>query len=261
MTLLMTLFNVRLGWWLPNPGKPGNRVHRKSSPGNSLGALLSEAVGNTNDEYKWVYLSDGGHFENLGLYDVVMRRVGTIIVIDASADPHYEMGDLGNAFRKIYVDFGIPILIRDRCGPPIFNSANREEVRHCTIYDIQYACVHGSDTPNGTLVYIKACLCSKLSEDVKHYAGEHPAFPHEPTFNQFFKESQFESYRRLGAHSVEHILSEDPRTLYPREISLSDFVSLAEQHATRQEHKEANDKWSAVPGGSFARADRARIGD
>jgi hypothetical protein len=64
--LLMTLFNVRLGWWLGNPGAPGDKTWRRSGPGYSVGPLFSEAVGNTTDHYKYVNLSDGGHFENLG---------------------------------------------------------------------------------------------------------------------------------------------------------------------------------------------------
>src|SRR5205823_13937892 len=71
---LMTLLNVRLGWWLGNPGAPGAKTWRRSGPGYSVGPLFSEAIGNTTDHYKYVNLSDGGHFENLGLYEMVLRR-------------------------------------------------------------------------------------------------------------------------------------------------------------------------------------------
>ena len=58
---------------------------------------------------RYVYLSDGGHFENLGLYEMVRRRCRLIVVIDAGCDPDFAFEDLGNAVRKIYIDLGIRI--------------------------------------------------------------------------------------------------------------------------------------------------------
>jgi hypothetical protein len=230
VTLLMTFFNVRLGWWWPNPGPAGSTVFRRSNPKNSLGALLSEAAGITNDTNPWIYVSDGGHFENLGLYEVVMRRCHTVVVVDGSADGQFTMEDLGNAFRKIQIDFGIPIELRQ--GGHIHTGMNEGNC-HAAVYAIRYECVDGSGVPDGVLVYIKASLCSKLSEDVKHYACSHPSFPHEPTFDQFFGESQFESYRRLGVHVVEHILRPIvPGWFPPEEVSLDRFVELARAHAS-----------------------------
>ena len=58
----------------------------------------------------------------------------------------------------------------------------------------------------GTFVYIKASLTGDEPADVLSYQSEHPDFPHEATSDQWFTESQFESYRRLGQHIVETIL-------------------------------------------------------
>ena len=66
-------------------------------------------MGNTTDRYKYVNLSDGGHFENLGLYEMVLRRCHYIVVSDAGEDPECSFADLGEAVRKIRIDFGIPI--------------------------------------------------------------------------------------------------------------------------------------------------------
>ena len=107
--LLMTLFNVRLGWWLGNPGSPGAKTWRRKGPRYSVGPLFSEAIGNTTDLYKYVNLSDGGHFENLGLYEMVLRRCHFIVVSDGGEDPDCAYADLGEAVRKIRIDFGIPI--------------------------------------------------------------------------------------------------------------------------------------------------------
>jgi hypothetical protein len=231
MTLLMTFFNVRLGWWLPNPGEEGSLVHAKSNPVNSLPNLIKEGIGNTNDDHKWVYLSDGGHFENLGLYEMVWRRCQKIVVVDASSDPQYTMEDLGNAFRKIYIDLGIPI--EPEMGSTVkIESGMGKNNRHSAIYTIRYECVH-KNVPNGTLVYIKSSLCSKLPDDVKEHAVRHAAFPQETTANQFFTESQFESYRRLGSHVIQHIMDpENPHSGGAEKKSLDEFIEAARKYVS-----------------------------
>ena len=65
---LMTLFNVRLGAWLPNPAMAATGELLEAKPPNALVTLTRELLGWTDDLGKAVYLSDGGHFENLGLY-------------------------------------------------------------------------------------------------------------------------------------------------------------------------------------------------
>src|SRR5205807_2018364 len=104
LTFLMTFFNARLGWWLANPGYPGEGLWSERGPRSALLSLFAEAAGETDDENQYIYLSDGGHFENLALYEMVLRRCMTIVVVDAGADPEYQFEDLANAIRKIRVD-------------------------------------------------------------------------------------------------------------------------------------------------------------
>ena len=104
---LMTVFNVRLGWWLQNP-RYAQRWQRPG-PRFSLFLLLQELAGMTDDESHYVYLSDGGHFENLGVYELVRRRCRYIIACDAGCDPKYGFEDLGNVIRKCQIDLGIGI--------------------------------------------------------------------------------------------------------------------------------------------------------
>src|SRR5262249_35488523 len=85
LALLLTLFNVRLGWWLGNPGNAGKETYARSGPPFALKPLLFELLGQTTDKADYVYLSDGGHFENLALYEMVRRRCRYIVVIDAGA--------------------------------------------------------------------------------------------------------------------------------------------------------------------------------
>ncbi len=210
--LLMTFFNLRLGYWLPNPKRPTSGwagaatdadFFTKSGPSFALYPLIEEALGLTDDSSRWVELTDGGHFENLGLYEMVLRRVKRIIVVDAGADPKCQFEDLGNAIRKIQIDLGIPIefendRMRMKAGVHAKNS-------YCAVAKISYHCVDtvpddmSNETFDGELIYIKAGLTGREPADVLQYAKTHPTFPHESTADQFFNESQFESYRHLGS--------------------------------------------------------------
>ncbi|MBE7180595.1 MAG: hypothetical protein INR71_05175, partial [Terriglobus roseus] len=232
--LLMTIFNVRLGWWLPNPGYPGQhgytiqqqrRFLRRSGPVFSVSPLLEELFGLTDDTRSYVELSDGGHFENLGLYEMVMRRCRNIIVVDSGADATFTFEDLGNALRKIEIDLGIPIHFDQ---PPSMRAGKKSMAhvknRYCAVATIRYSCVDDDiyrdtspdgtvqqfskpdSTRDGTLLYIKACLNGAEPMDVTEYARSHSDFPHESTTNQFFNEAQFESHRSLGSHVIETIM-------------------------------------------------------
>ena len=112
ITLLLALFNVRLGWWLGNPGKEGEKTYKDEGPATAIVPLAEETFGLTTDDKPYVYLSDGGHFENLGLYEMVRRRCRFIVAIDAGCDPDFAFEDLGNAVRKIFIDLGIRIQIQ-----------------------------------------------------------------------------------------------------------------------------------------------------
>jgi hypothetical protein len=194
ITFLMTLFNARLGWWLGNPGPHGNTTWYRPGPRFAFRPLVAEAMGRTTDKNPYVYLSDGGHFENLGLYAMVARRCHFIVVSDAGCDEDYAFGDLGNAIRKIRIDLGIPIEFR---GLNI--GRDLPAGKYCAIADIRYRCVD-PDGIDGVLVYIKPTLTGGEPADVRNYRAKHPAFPHESTTDQWFDEAQFESYRALGLH-------------------------------------------------------------
>jgi patatin-like phospholipase len=207
--LLMTLFNVRLGWWLGNPGARGAKTWRRSGPGYSVGPLFSEALGNTTDHAKYVNLSDGGHFENLGLYEMVLRRCHYIVVSDAGEDLKCSFADLGEAVRKIRIDFGIPI----EFGPmSIYPRSAIETLKtpghNCAIGRIRYSVVDGDAAPNGVIVYIKPACYGDEPRDIYEYFKTNPTFPHESTSDQFFSESQFESYRMLGAYTMEKLCTD-----------------------------------------------------
>ena len=205
VAFLMTLFNARLGWWLGNPGACGERTFRQASPTFSIGPMVAEALGLTDDTSRYVYLSDGGHFENLGLYEMVLRRCHFILVVDAGCDPEGRLEDLGNAIRKIRIDLGVPITLMEF---PIYPREAKKSGKYSAVGTINYSAVDGSDGIDGTLVYIKPAFYGEEPKDIFNYAQVSAAFPHEPTSDQWFSESQFESYRALGEYAVKLMCGE-----------------------------------------------------
>jgi len=168
------------------------------TPTFGLGCLIQELFAGTNDESDYVYLSDGGHFDNMGLYELVKRRCGLIIVCDAEADPHYGFAGLSDAIKKCRIDLGIAI---DIDTSPIVPNKSGVSKQHYAIGRIHYEKAD-VEAPVGKIVYIKSSLTGKEPADVATYKKRHSAFPHEDTANQWFTESQFESYRRLGYEAV-----------------------------------------------------------
>jgi hypothetical protein len=200
VTFLLTVFNARLGAWLGNPCNPD--TWRRKNPWWGFAHLFMEMLGFTNDRGPYVYLSDGGHFENLGAYELVQRRCRYVVVCDAGQDEHHGFEDLANLIRKVRVDLGIRI---DLAPDSLRLQKEPRRTRwHCAIGKIRYDEVDEEALP-GTLVYLKASLTGDEPADVLHYAASHPTFPHETTANQFYTESQFESYRMLGQHIVEAV--------------------------------------------------------
>jgi hypothetical protein len=214
---MLTVFNVRLGWWLRNPrtvaqdGKRLNLDHgaRRSdrvgffydaypwpSPRFSLLSLSNELLGRTNDTSNYLYLSDGGHFDNMGLYELVRRRCRYIVICDAEEDGQLTFQGIGMAIRKCRIDFGAEISLDLR---PLQHTNGGNSNTHCVVGSVSYQ-EDGSTHKPGIVVYIKSSLTGDEPADVLNYKKEDPCFPHDSTSNQWFTESQFESYRRLGHH-------------------------------------------------------------
>jgi hypothetical protein len=207
LAFLLTLFNVRLGAWLGNPGPAGGGrrpTWHLNDPKVGTLAIFNELFGRTTDTNPYVYLSDGGHFDNLGLYEMVLRRCHYIVVSDAGCDGNYTFEDLGNSLRKIRIDLGIPITFDNKIQMTK-DGAGTERNRHAAVATIDYKAADGAEATQGVLVYIKATLTGDEPIDVVNYARACPDFPHESTVNQWFGEAEFESYRALGLHSIETI--------------------------------------------------------
>jgi len=235
LAFLMSIFNVRLGSWLGNTNDHGNKTYGRPGPKLALMPLFAEVFGLTNSRRRYVNLSDGGHFDNLGLYEVVLRRCRHVLVSDAGNDGSFAFEDLGNAIRKIRIDFGIPIEFKDKIEILPNESESPDKPSrpglYCAIAHIRYSAIDG-DVPDGQLIYIKPTLRGHIPKesgggvpyDVYSYARSSKEFPHESTADQWFSESQFESYRALGAHILERL--SEPLT----DASFESFLSTAGAH-------------------------------
>ncbi|RZU40820.1 hypothetical protein [Edaphobacter modestus] len=197
MAFLLTIFNVRLGLWIRNPRHKRFRLRGRhsnpASPWFGLFYLLAELFGLVNDEAAFVYLTDGGHFENMGLYELVRRHCATIVICDAEQDGDLSFQGIGMAIRKCRIDHGAEITLDLSQMEPTGTPAASP-----------YPCIAGtirySNGAVGQILYIKSAYTRDLPADVVNFHKENPTFPNTSTLDQWFSESQFESYRRLGQH-------------------------------------------------------------
>ncbi len=188
VAFLLTVFNVRLGWWFPNPDRTDTVI---ASPRFNLRYLFAELLGGANDKSPFVMISDGGHFENLAAYELIRRRCRVVIISDGECDPSLSFEGLGTLIRMCEVDFKCRISVtveRIRAAATSRWSPKRFAVGR----------IHYEDGTTGVLIYIKASMTGREDTSVLQYKSSHPAFPHETTGDQFYAEDQFESYRRLG---------------------------------------------------------------
>lgn len=186
----LTALNLRLGIWLSRPGN--------TSRGPGLWQLVEEMTATADEHGTFLNISDGGHIENLGVYELLKRRCRFIVAVDGENDPNMTFHALTNLQRLAYIDFGVVLdlnLDDLRLGEAGYS---RSHFQLCRIF---YP--HGSDqAPQeiGYLLYMKLSLTGNEGEYLRRYKLDEPAFPHHSTADQFFSESQFEAYRSLGEH-------------------------------------------------------------
>lgn len=188
VTFLLTALNLRLGLWVRNPRWPTDGGSRRLWRGHLFFRELFSAssLGSRN-----VFLSDGAHFENLGIYELVRRRCRFILVADCGADPDYAFDDLANALRRIRTNLGVEIDVDVGALKPGEDGLARQAM---VAGRIRYA------KGEGVLILVKPTLVGDEPVDVTQYDRRNDAFPQETTADQFFDEAQWEAYRRLGEH-------------------------------------------------------------
>ena len=212
--LLTGLANVRLGYWWQT-GRA--RAREVGSWGFATQIhLYRELRGKffgTSKRY-W-YLTDGGHFENTAVYELLRRRVGFILALDNGADPDYQFADVANLMRLARVDFGAvfePLVpsaaLADLFGDPGGFARGSREGKHFLLgYRVTLPAAEGIPESTSTLVFVKPRLTQGASLDLVQYQASHTDFPQEPTADQFFDDEQWESYRKLGMSLGETLLA------------------------------------------------------
>lgn len=189
LTALLTFLNVRLGYWIKVPG-------RRGIGGPGFLCLMREMFGlEMSEKRSWLNLSDGGHIENLAVYELLRRRCKFIICVDGEADPAFTFHGLMTLVRHARIDFGVNI--RPALGDLRPDPATGLSKSHFHFCRVEYA-----PGETGLLLYLKLSVTGDESELIRRYRTVHPEFPHQTTLDQFFDQEQFEAYRSLGAHAA-----------------------------------------------------------
>ena len=216
LSIVMSILNLRLGYWAFNPMKTPkfSKVANHIIP--SLVYIVKSVVngkGFTENE-AFIELSDGGHFENLALYELIRRKVKLIVLSDAAEDIQFSFADFQNAIQRIEADFNVRMDCHDpELGPDQLLPKKKEDEypqnarfseRGYMVVKIHYL----DDSEVGTLVYLKSTLISAANFKIKGYKAQNPDFPDQSTADQFFDEVQFEAYRELGYQITETMINE-----------------------------------------------------
>ncbi|MDO8630776.1 MAG: hypothetical protein Q7R41_09800, partial [Phycisphaerales bacterium] len=212
LAIAMTLFNVRLGMWVKNPLRPTKTKERVISALQRLFSVYwNELGGRASHRGAWVYLSDGGHFENLGIYELLRRRCKYIIAVDATGEPGgngpLNFGGIGIPLRMARTDFGVEVKLDIR--PLERDLATGHAGSYFAVGRIRYPKAEGghgnpdaldSDRDTGYLVVIKSSLVDRTvpPDVINYFRQENSDFPYDSTVDQQFAQPQFESYRQLG---------------------------------------------------------------
>ncbi|MBU8922171.1 MAG: patatin-like phospholipase family protein [Bacteroidales bacterium] len=207
VSALMTLLNIRLGYWIrstesadePNMIVPG------------IKALLGRGF---SENAMFLELTDGGHFDNTGIYELLRRKVKLIILADGSADPSFSFGDLANVIERARVDFRVRIRFEntsrslDGLVPETADSDSKEGSSKLAKRGYAIATITYNNGDEGHMIYIKTTLVPDLPADVYGYSAEYPSFPDQSTGDQFFNERQFEAYRELGYQLTDNAMED-----------------------------------------------------
>jgi len=209
---VMSLLNIRLGIWI---GNPNPKCSSRSKIPTYFHPVLTNGIfrfGNKRSA-SFLELSDGGHFENLGLYELIRRKLDLILVVDAEKDDSLHLTALVSSMNRIKEDFEATISFDRNKGPELligqesdrYPSGVRIAKSPFVVGEITYG---GKEKKKGILIYIKATMMSGLDFVTDGYKASNPEFPHQSTIDQFFDPDQFDAYRDLGKKSCQEMVDE-----------------------------------------------------
>jgi len=212
LTFLMALANLRLGVWVPNPrwvaaglDDHGLERHRYGKPRPWY--LLCELLGRNRIDARYLYVTDGGHYENLGLVELLRRGCTKIYCLDASGvgQGRAEFDALGDAIALARSELGVEIDFKsDDPGDLEPDPATHLAKKDVVTGTIRYT--HGPEVVEGTLIYVRNAMTDRATWDARAHQQEDPRFPHNSTVDQLYTDKKFESYRVLGARAAERAM-------------------------------------------------------
>jgi hypothetical protein len=208
VAVLMSLVNLRLGYWVAHP----DPAKRRRSGRSHFNTAWRELSGKLSEDRPVLQLSDGGHFDNLGIYELIRRRVRLIVACDGTADPEFAFSDFITLLARIEADFGARIVFDGEAGLEVFmptNAAGFPRNTQLARQGFTIGTIVYSDGSKGDLIYITTTLFKGLDLSALGYKAGNPDFPDQTTADQFFDEAQFEAYRHLGYSVGDAVLADD----------------------------------------------------
>ncbi len=222
LRFLLTMANVRLGVWVPNPnrlekfdrltrGKPWRRLGLRPR----IGYLLREMFGFNHPESNFLYVTDGGHYENLGLVELVRRQCKWIWCVDASGDKQNTFSTLAGAVRLARDELDADIQIDPSTMAPD-PAVTAERASRGLKPVVQKTFCQGTiryhDGSEGTLVVIKAGVPADAPLGLTEFYKDNPAFPCDSTLHQLYTADRFDAYRELGYLCADQALTQSSST-------------------------------------------------
>src|SRR5450756_1134459 len=203
----MALANLRLGVWVPNPRQLD--VFRERSTFHQVlprpQYFLREMVGLNSLDAPFLYVTDGGHYDNLGLVELLRRKCKTIWCIDASGDQVDTFDTLGGALQTAEGELQISIEIHPEAdmAPTAAQPASGPwyvKAPYCR------GTITYPDNQVGTLIVVKAGVPTNAPWSVTSFADQNSKFPCDPTLDQLYDADRFDAYRELGEFCVDEAI-------------------------------------------------------
>ena len=143
-------------------------------------------------------MTDGGHYENLGLVELLRRGCTEIYCFDASND---NLDALGDAIALARSELGVEIDFESEDDPSHLLPDEKTSLAKtdCVVGQVRFP----GGNQRGRLYYARTVMTAGAPEDVVVYHRRDPRFPHDPTVDQLYTDQKFEAYRELGAHASE----------------------------------------------------------
>ena len=237
VSMLLAFANVRLGMWVPNPryaaelARSGRRLPR---PG--LGYLLKEFLGFHDHSDLFLYVTDGGHWENTALVELLRTaHHREIVCIDADSGPGNLAGSISQAIDLAALECYAQVAIRlDVLRSDTDPSPGRDySPRSVNLGLIRRE--DGDEERLSVLWYAKPALTEDMPPTLLAYREVDPSFPRVNTVNQFFHVAQFAAYRDLGRFNATQILA--ARSVLAEAVA--DSATFADYLAALPEEDEA----------------------